>query len=169
MKAAAPQITARKPPGTMAKRKTAPPENIEQIDTSLVESFIGYSTRRASLAIVETFMQRMTVHELRPVNFTLLALIAGNPGIMSSQLCALLKIQSSNLVAMVKQLHGRGLIERQPHQNDVRALGLHLTATGRSFMKKAQATALAAGLEATARLTDEERATLTRLLRKIYQ
>ncbi len=153
----------------MAKRKTAPPESLDQIDTSMVESIIGYSTRRASLAIVDTFLQRMAVHDLRPVNFTLLGLIAGNPGIMSSQLCALLKIQSSNLVALVKQLHGRGLIERLPHPNDVRALGLHLTPLGRSFMKKAQATALAADLEATARLSDEERATLAALLRKIYQ
>ena len=153
----------------MAKRKPSPPESIEQIDTGMVENFIGYSTRRASLAIGDTFMQRMAVHELRPVSFTLLALIASNPGIMSSQLCALLKIQSSNLVALVKQLHERGLIERRPHAYDVRALGLHLTGQGRSFTKKAQATALAAGLEATARLTDEERATLASLLRKIYQ
>ena len=160
---------APQPKRAMAKRKSTPPESLDQIDTTLVECFIGYSARRASLAIVDTFMQRMKVHELRPVSFTVLELIAGNPGIMSSQLCALLKIQSSNLVALVKQLHGRGLIERQPHPHDVRALGLHLTPQGRSFMKKAQATALAAGLEATARLTDEERATLTRLLRKIYQ
>ncbi len=153
----------------MATRRPPPPESLEQIDTSLVESFIGYSTRRASLAIVDTFMQRMAEHDLRPVNFTLLGLIASNPGIKSSQLCALLKIQSSNLVALVKQLHGRGLIEREDHPTDVRAWGLHLTPQGRSFMKKAQATALAAGLEATARLTDDERATLATLLRKIYR
>ncbi len=153
----------------MPKRKPSPPESLEQIDTSAVERFIGYSTRRASLAIVDTFMQRMAVHDLRPVSFTLLGLIASNPGIMSSQLCALLDIRSSNLVALVKELHGRRLIERQPHPNDVRALGLHLTPQGRSFLKKAQATALAAGLEATARLNDEERATLAMLLRKIYQ
>ena len=153
----------------MARRKSKPPESLDQIDTSAVENFIGYCTRRASLAIGDTFMQRMAVHALRPVSFTLLALIASNPGIMSSQLCALLKIQSSNLVALVKQLHERGLIERQPHAYDVRALGLHLTGQGRSFTKKAQATARAAGLEATARLTDEERATLASLLRKIYQ
>ena len=51
----------------------------------------------------------------------------------------------------------------------MRALGLHLTSEGRSLMKKAQATALAAGLEATVRLTERERTTLARLLRKIYQ
>lgn len=153
----------------MATRKSVPPGSLELIDTSKVERFIGYSTRRASLAIVATFMRRMAVYELRPVNFTLLALIADNPGIMSSQLCALLDIQSSNLVAMVKQLDERGLIERRPHPKDVRAQGLHLTAQGVSFTKKAQATALAAGLEATARLTEDERATLDVLLRKIYQ
>lgn len=135
----------------------------------MVECFIGCSTRRASLASVDIFMQRMAVHDLRPVSFTLLALIAGNPGVMSSQLCAQLKIRSSNLVALVKQLHDRELIERRPHPDDVRALGLHLSPHGHSFVKKAQATALAAGLEATQRLTDEERATLGTLLRKIYQ
>ena len=135
----------------------------------MVERFIGYSTRRASLAIVATFMRRMAVYELRPVTFTLLALIADNPGIMSSQLCALLDIQSSNLVAMIKQLDERALIERRAHPKDVRAQGLHLTARGVSFTRKAQATALAAGLEATARLSDAERATLDTLLRKIYQ
>ena len=154
---------------SMPARKSNPPKSLDQIDTSVVERFIGYSTRRASLAIVDTFVRRMSVYELRPVSFTLLALIVANPGIKSSQLCALLNIQSSNLVALVKQLHDRGLIERQPHPEDVRALGLHLTLQGRSFTKKAQATALAAGLEATASLTDEERATLATLLRKVYQ
>ena len=153
----------------MATRKSAPPGSLDQIDTTMVERFIGYSTRRASLAIVDTFMRRMAIYELRPVTFTLLALIADNPGIMSSQLCALLDIQSSNLVAMIKQLDDRGLIERRPHPKDVRAQGLHLTAQGGSFTRKAQATALAAGLEATARLSDDERATLDTLLRKIYQ
>lgn len=153
----------------MTRRKPAPPASLDAIDTEVVESFIGYSTRRASLAIGDIFMLRMAVYGLRPVGFTLLALIGGNPGIMSSQLCALLKIQSSNLVALVKQLHGRGLIERRPHPQDVRARGLHLTAAGRGLLKRARATAQAAGLEATSRLSERERATLARLLRKIYQ
>jgi DNA-binding MarR family transcriptional regulator len=153
----------------MATRKSAPPPANTTIDTSLVERFIGYSTRRASLAIVERFMVHMAPYQLRPVTFTLLTLIAGNPGILSSQLCALLHIQSSNLVALVKQLRDRGLIERQPHPNDVRAFGLYLTPTGRDFFAQAQAAALASGLEATAGLSDAERETLAQLLRKIYQ
>lgn len=153
----------------MRPRKPAPPVANTTVDTRLVEQFIGYSTRRASLAIVERFMEHMAPYQLRPVSFTLLTLIAGNPGILSSQLCALLKIQSSNLVALVKQLRERGLIERQPHPHDVRAFGLYLTPEGQVFFDQAQAAALDSGLEATARLTDAERKTLAQLLRKIYQ
>lgn len=157
------------PPKTKPAPQPAPPPSLDDIDTSSVENFIGYSTRRASLVIVEAFMQRMAVHDLRPVSFTLLALIERNPGIMGSQLCALLKLQSSNLVAMIKQLRERGFVERHRHPSDVRAFGLYLTPAGRRFMAQAQATAMDAGLEATARLTDGERATLATLLRKIYQ
>lgn len=139
------------------------------IDTGEIEGFIGYSVRRASLAIIDNFIQRMAPLELRPVGFTLMALVSANPGITSSQLCSLLGIQSSNLVALVKQLLDRGLIERRPHPKDGRAMGLHLTAAGRTLLKKASAVAHDADLEATGRLTDAERQTLVRLLKKIYQ
>lgn len=139
------------------------------IDTTVVEQFIGYRTRRASLAIVSHFMEHMAAFDLRPVTFTLLTLIASNPGVLSSQLCALLGIQSSNLVALVKRLRERGLVDRRPHPNDVRAFGLYLTPEGQRFFEEAQAAALASGLQATAGLSDAERETLSRLLQKIYR
>jgi len=101
------------------------------------------------------------------ISFSLLALV-GNPGITSSQLCQLLVIQSSNLVGLVKQLEGRHLIERRPHPKDGRALGLHLTAAGRALWRQAREVAQAADLEATSRLSEAERQTLARLLKKIY-
>lgn len=152
----------------MAPRKSpvtiAPPG----IDTTQVEQFIGYRARRASLAIVGHFLRHMADFNLRPVSFTLLTLVASNPGVLSSQLCALLGIQSSNLVALVKQLRERGLVERRPHPNDVRAFGLYLTAEGRRFFDAAQAAALDSGLQATANLSAEERETLAMLLHKVY-
>jgi hypothetical protein len=35
----------------MKKRNSAPPASLDDIDTSMVEGFIGYSARGASLAI----------------------------------------------------------------------------------------------------------------------
>ncbi len=144
------------------------PEDIENVDTSLIERFAGYAARRASLAIVERFVSAMAVHELRPVTFTLLTLIGSNAGITSSQLCALLDIHSSNLVGLVKQLHDRALIRRRPHPRDGRAMGLHLTAAGQCLLDKALKTAAQADQQATAALSACELQELLRLLRKVY-
>lgn len=153
----------------MPARKPPEPVDIQGVHTQAMDRFIGYSVRRASVAVIDNFVRRMAAHDLRPVTFTLLMLADSNPGITSSQLCALLAIQSSNLVGLVKQLLDRGLITRQPHPNDGRAMGLHLTPAGRALLKKAGDTAAEADLESTARLTDAERQTLTRLLRKVYE
>ncbi len=154
-----------------AKQEAAPPaapDELQGIDSSLIEGFVGYAARRASLAIIDSFARHMAVHELRPVGFTLLTLVGRNPGITSSQLCALLGIASSNLVGLVKQLQDRSLIRRQPHPSDGRAMGLHLTAAGRSLLKKALHSAAQADRDATARLSPQELQELLRLLRKVY-
>src|SRR5438105_14539468 len=114
--------TARTP---SARRTPAPA--VDKIDTSYLESLIGYNARRAALAMIEVFMDGMAVFGLRPVDFSVLSLIAHNPGITSRQLCATLGILPPNLVGIVSALDRDGLIVRQPHPSDGRAMGLHLT------------------------------------------
>ena len=141
----------------------------EGIDTQVIEAFLGYSARRASLVILANFVRRMAPLALRPVDFTVLALAGSNPGITSSQLCQLLDIQSPNLVVLIKQLQDRGLIERRPHPTDGRAMGLHLTASGQGLVDQATTLAHEADDEASGKLSAAERQTLARLLRKVYQ
>ena len=141
----------------------------EGIDTQVIEAFLGYSARRASLLILANFVRRLAPLALRPVDFTVLALAGSNPGITSSQLCQLLDIQSPNLVVLVKQLQDRGLIDRRPHPTDGRAMGLHLTTTGRRLVDEATTMAHEADDEASGNLSASERQTLARLLRKVYQ
>jgi len=153
-------------PGQRAAQARA--ADVQAVDTSLVEGFAGYAARRASLALIEHFVGRMAALDLRPVGFTLLALIGSNPGITSAQLCATLGIQSSNLVGLVKQMQDRALVQRRPHPRDGRAVGLHLTPSGRALLKKALAVAEQSDREATAALSEAEFAQLLRLLRKVY-
>ena len=141
----------------------------EGIDTQVIEAFLGYSARRASLVILANFVRRMAPLALRPVDFTVLALAGSNPGITSSQLCQLLDIQSPNLVVLIKQLQDRGLIERRPHPTDGRAMGSHLTASGQGLVDQATTLAHEADDEASGKLSAAERQTLARLLRKVYQ
>lgn len=157
----------RKVPDRIASPQ-APNASVETVDTAYLETLIGYNARRAALSVIGLFLQRMAVYGLRPVDFSVLSLITHNPGITSRQLCNALNILPPNLVGMVNALESRGLIQRSPHPRDRRALGLHLTPDGEALMREAEVTASELEVEATGRLTAGERATLIRLLRKVY-
>ena len=161
------------PAGVRSSRKSASRPNrepvaVDQVDTSYLEGLIGYNARRAALAVIEVFMQRMSVYDLRPVDFSVLSLVTHNPGITSRQLCTTLGILPPNLVGMVNALEKRGLVERMPHPHDGRAVGLHLTAAGRKLMRDAEGTAAQLEADAAGKLTAAEVKTLIRLLKKVY-
>ncbi len=152
----------------MATRIPAPDTAVEEVDSSYLESLVGYNARRATLVIVDAFLRNMAVYGLKPVEFSVLSLISHNPGITSRQLCSTLNIQPPNLVGMINQLQRREVITRRPHPHDGRAMGLHLTPAGRKLVKQAELTASELEETATARLSAVERKTLMQLLRKIY-
>ena len=142
--------------------------SVDVIDTSYLESLLGYNARRAALAVIEVFLQRMAIYDLRPVDFSVLSLITHNPGITSRQLCTALGILPPNLVGMINTLEKRELIERQPHPRDGRAMGLHLTPAGEKLMRNAERTAAQLEAEVAAKLSPTETQTLIKLLKKIY-
>ena len=164
MKTASPKALSK----TSAPSDTVPEASVERVDTSYLESLMGYNARRAALCIIELFMERMSIYDLRPVNFSMLVLITHNPGITSRQLCSALGVLPPNLVGMINTFEKRTLIERRPHPSDGRAMGLHLTASGHRLMQDAEKTAAALELEATSRLSAFERKTLMRLLQRVY-
>jgi DNA-binding MarR family transcriptional regulator len=145
-----------------------PEPSVDQVNTAYLESLVGYNARRAALVVIELFLQRMAVYELRPVDFSVVSLIFHNPGITSRQLCSTLGILPPNLVGMVNELEKRGLIDKRPHPSDGRATGLHPTPACQALMQEAEKTALELEVEATSRLSSAERKTLIRLLKKVY-
>ena len=90
------------------------------------------------------------------------------PGVTSRQLCQQLNVLPPNMVVLLRQLDKRGLIERQPHPTDGRAVGLRLTSSGKNLIKKAEQAASVSDAEGANRLSAAERKTLARLLQKIY-
>ncbi|MEJ6023717.1 MarR family winged helix-turn-helix transcriptional regulator [Ramlibacter sp. PS4R-6] len=157
-----------------SRRSDSPPSRkpnlkaVEAVDTSYLEGLIGYNARRAALAVIEVFLERMSVYDLRPVDFSVLSLVTHNPGITSRQLCTTLGILPPNLVGMVNALEKRDLVERHPHPSDGRAMGLHLTAAGQKLMRSAEKTAAQLEADAAGKLTPAEVKTLIRLLKKVY-
>ena len=154
---------------TVPARKTpSPAPAVEAVDTSYLESLLGYNARRAALAVIEVFMERMAPYDLRPVDFSVLSLITHNPGITSRQLCSTLGILPPNLVGMINALEKRELIARKPHPRDGRATGLHLTPAGQKLMRDAEKTAAALEADVASRLSAAEQRTLIALLKKVY-
>lgn len=151
-----------------APRPTEAPV-VAGVDTRFLESLLGYNARRAALAVIEVFLQRMEPYQLKPVDFSVLSVVAHNPGITSRQLCTALGILPPNLVGLVNALEKRELVARQPHPRDGRAMGLHLTAAGQKMMREAEKTAAALEAEVANRLTAAELQTLIKLLQKVYR
>ena len=149
---------------------TAPhPDPSTGLDTRYLETLLGYNARRAALAVISVFLQRMAAFGLKPVDFSVLTLIAHNPGVTSRQLCAALDILPPNLVGMIKSLDARGLIVRRPHPTDRRAQGLHLSPAGKRLQREAQATATELEQDVASPLSAAELDTLKSLLRRVYQ
>jgi len=141
---------------------------VDQVDTTYLQTLMGYNARRAALSIIELFLERMAPYGLKPVDFSVMSTIQHNPGVTSRQLCATLNLLPPNLVGLIQSLESRGLIERQPHPHDGRAVGLHATAKGQALMVQAEQAAAELETEKTAKLTPRQRKTLLELLQKIY-
>ena len=159
-------------PSKNSSAKAAPPAaanaKSDRLDTRVLEAFVGYNARRAWLIVSSLFAERMAPYGLKQIDFSVLSLLAHNPGATSRQLCNTLDILPPNLVSLVATLDSRGLIERRPHPHDGRAVGLHLTEAGEELVGEAEQAVTQLETDASARLTARERETLIRLLQKMY-
>ena len=149
---------------------SVPPDapSVERVDTSYLETLLGYNARRVSLKVIELFNIRMAAYGVSPVDFSVLSLIIHNPGITSRQLCGALSLLPPNLVGKISTMEKRKLLARRPHPDDGRAIGLYLTSEGEALMLAAEHTASELEKEAASRLSTVEKKTLLRLLQKIY-
>jgi DNA-binding MarR family transcriptional regulator len=159
-----------KTPGKVSTKSSTdqPLTAIDKVDTSFLQTLMGYNARRAALSIIELFLERLAPYGLKPVDFSVMSTIQHNPGVTSRQLCATLNLLPPNLVGLIQSLESRGLIERKPHPHDGRAVGLHASPKGQALMVQAEQTASELEIEKTAKLTPAQRKTLLTLLQKIY-
>ena len=141
---------------------------VDAINASFLESLLGYNARRASLSLVGVFMRCMESFDLKVVEFSVLSLVASNPGITSRQLCKELDLLPPNMAVMMDSLVQRGYVQRRPHPSDGRATGLYLSPQGEGLIATAQPQLKASEEKAVAHLSEAEQKMLIELLRKLY-
>ena len=117
----------------------APVETDDAIDTAGTSSIIGYRLRRAQLKVFQRFLAVFDELNLRPAEYSVLVLIADNPGRKQTEIAEVLGIKRANFVALVHEMEERGLVERRPAADDRRANALHLTKAGKAFLGRARA------------------------------
>jgi DNA-binding MarR family transcriptional regulator len=143
-------------------------ETAARIDSRLTD-FIGYGMKRA-LSIVQADLSRvLSEFGLRAVSFSALSIIVGQPGLTQTQLAEALQIERSNLVTLIDELAGRGLILRAPVAQDRRRHALMPTAAGKKLAVAAREAVEAHERNLFSCLTTQEQDDLRRLLTKFRQ
>lgn len=138
-------------------------------DSGALDTLIGYNLRRAAAVMLNDFDVEFAEASLRPTTFGMLATIDDHPGISSAELGRVLSIKRANMVPLIAELEKRGLIERRDHAEDKRIQVLFLTTEARSAMPKWRQKALRHEDRILLQLTKRERATLLRLLQRIWR
>jgi DNA-binding MarR family transcriptional regulator len=137
------------------------------VDLGVLPEHIGYVVRRAQLAIFKDFIQTLAGVDVRPAQYSVLLMIAQNPGLTQAELGRALAIKRANLVGMLNELERRKLARRGASPSDRRSHALYLTALGRQMLARFRRLALEHERRATQTLTPDEKRLLLELLGRV--
>lgn len=157
----------RKLPSPHRPRMLAPIPFVEGVDYDVMDELVGYSLRRAQVAMYLAFHEATRGLDVTPPRFTALVIVGANPGIGQSLLGAALGMARSNAKTLVDWMEERALAERRPRQDDRRAWGLHLTREGAQLVRRMKRRVLEEDRRRTARLGAADRRKLLSLLKKL--
>jgi DNA-binding MarR family transcriptional regulator len=101
-----------------------------------LEDLMGYNLRRAHGVQKQRFAAVFGPLGIRPVTLSVLGTILDHPGITQADLSKRLNIKRANMVPVMAELEGRGLIARRQSPKDRRAHVITLTPAGRKFTKR---------------------------------
>jgi len=117
------------------------------LSLGVLDGHLGYFLRRVQVWVFQDFIRTLAGIDLRPAQYSVLAVIGANRGLSQADVAQLLGIERARLVRLLDRLEKRGLTERLASPLDRRSHALHLTRAGQTTLKRAKA--LAAAHEAT--------------------
>ncbi len=126
-----PALSLRKTP---ALRRSKP-----VIGLGVLNERLGYFVRRVQVWVFQDLIAQLSVLDLSPAQFSVLAVIAANPGLSQSELAGTLGIERARLVRLLHRLEQRGLTQRLPSVADGRRHALRLTREGQRVLARAKA------------------------------
>ena len=138
------------------------------VDQDCLSHLLGYQMVQADIPLKRTFFKHIGAPlGLRPVEFTILVLVAHNPGVTGKQLAQVLAVTAPNVTILIDKLSEKGLLERVRSQTDRRAQNIHLTSAGEKLARRALGVSKTMELEVLRHLSEGERVMLLELLQKV--
>ena len=152
--------------GRVAQRSALKLER--QLDQSSLQQLVGYNLRRAEVHMRQMVIKAVSEWDVRPPEYSALALIAGNELVTQADLGQALNIKRPNMVTLIEKLERRGLVKRQVHELDRRNHILTLTEKGEALLADIDGMLHDMDRQWTACWSDKERRTVIALLQRFY-
>ncbi|MBR0871468.1 winged helix-turn-helix transcriptional regulator [Bradyrhizobium tropiciagri] len=127
-----------------AKRKTGAEgprtKKIEPADVDVgldgLAGHVGYAVRRFQLWIFQDFIKTLAAVDITPTQYSVLTVIAANPGPTQMAVAKRLGIERARLVHLLDALEQRNLVTRAASKTDRRSHALHLTGAGEASLRQ---------------------------------
>lgn len=108
----------------------------QRLDFDELNDHIGYFLRRLQVAVFSNFIRTLAPLDVRPAQYSVLVLIAANPGRSQSAIGQALNIERARLARMLHELERRKWIERRAAPDDRRSHSLFLTEPGTKALQR---------------------------------
>lgn len=144
---------------------------LEQSDEEIVEMGAlsrspGFLLRLAQVKAFEAFFEHTSPLNIKPGEFTVLWVIALNPGLKQGSIARKLHIKPAHMTKLIGRMVKDGLVERHTPSDDRRAVRLTLTKAGEQFVDNNHEKFLDVDMPTRVALTDTEAEQLNALLVK---
>lgn len=146
---------------------SAPPPRAENLRDSGLTEDLSFLLARANALSLAAGNAALAEHGLRVRSYSVLALATDDTRPSQRDLAAFLRLDPSQVVAIVDDLQNRGLIRREADPADRRTNVVVATPEGRELLAAAQDDVRRAERELHEDLTAPQRETLTELLKLI--
>jgi DNA-binding MarR family transcriptional regulator len=135
------------------------------LDIGVLNKHLGYFIRRLQVWVFQDFIRTLAPIDIRPAQYSVLVVIAANPGLSQSDLADTLGIEPARLVRLLDKLEKRGLTRRLNSRTDRRSHALQLTPAGRKTLQRAKALAAVHEARLVERLGADERRSMIDVMR----
>ena len=160
------------PEAATGRRRTVRPSRAsglapaDRLDIAELNDHVGYFLRRLQVALFKNFIRTLAPLDVRPAQYSVMVLIAANPGRSQAAIGQALSIERARLARMLHGLERRQWIERRAAPDDARSHSLFLTAAGVKALSQIRRLAAKHEARMVEVIGGERRATLLELLRE---